>query len=262
MKNQRMRMWHVLAIGLFVASIPRATTADIVVTPPGNVSVAENGGTFFLTVTVKNNDPYRVILDFALATITPNGPDPDDTAYFSGAKGANGKPNGSLGLVNAPTSLLPGQTGLFVYSLTTSPDVPPPPIPDYGVNTFAFSIEMRKVNNNVFVPGPLPAAQGILFYNTTPGDQTPNGGVLDQLLNFQAPPLGSQLYQGGEMGVPYPATSKIQVYDTGAPAPPLLFGLPDLNPPRVPEPTSILSLGLGGLILIRSARRRRKAAPG
>ena len=105
----------VLTLGLLLLVGPRREGGVLTVTTPGNVSTVERGGTFLITVAVTNTDNFE--LDFALATITPNGPDLQDTAYFG--VGAGGVPNGSRGLVAAPTFLLAGQTGFFTYSIHT-----------------------------------------------------------------------------------------------------------------------------------------------
>ncbi len=119
---------------------PFTTTLPVSISGPN--SLVEPSFNIKYTISVRNNTGQPLILDMALALITPLGPDPDDTIFFSGPGGANG-------LDSFPATLAIGATGKFVYSVDASN---PPGGTDFGVNNFEFWVEYSKLMGVANVP--------------------------------------------------------------------------------------------------------------
>jgi hypothetical protein len=222
-------------LGLFAPSPAGAQPPPpLVVTPPGPISVIEGVPDFQMTFNVLNNTNQVLILDYALAIITPGPPDPLDKLSFSGANGANG-------LVSAPIELLPGATGNFIYSVQ-APDDGAPDV-DFGRNRFSFFIEMSPFTGSVLPPPNTTISSGgfLVFLDLSAVGTAPNPANLAQLQAFQPLAPGVLLYPNGIQGTPYPATTIVQVNDT-------------------PEPSSLVLVATGALALLGYAGRRQRAS--
>lgn len=204
------------------------------------------GGSARLTFQVKNNTNQTLLLDYALATIRHGPDDMDDVINFSG-------PNGAAGLVSAPTFILAGSTGSFVYSvITTMADGSPDPNLegrlDFGVDPFGFSIEMSPFAGN---PNNLPNPNDIFvavahgFYlDLTPVGTTPNAAGCDPCnptatAGASVYPTLNPIIGLSTTDDSSPAVTRVTVFDT-------------------PEPATWITVGLA--IVVCAAFRQRFAA--
>jgi hypothetical protein len=252
-----MRRCHLLsAIGLLAVLSTSARAEGVLpLTVPGNVGTLEGSGPFQMTFTVFNNTGSTLLLDYALAVITPLGPDPDDIASFAGAGGSNG-------LASANLYMLAGKTASFTYNVFT-PN--PPDGNDFGVNRFDFYSEFQTYTGPVSSLPPqnnISSANNFVAFvaqNSTQFNEDPNAFAM--LSAFAPLAYGQTLFTNVTPGAnptegiyvassismlgdpnPFDKSPRIFVYDQG-------FG--------VPEPASIVMLGTAVLVLLGCSRIRR-----
>jgi hypothetical protein len=213
MSSSKAIWFWAISWAIVLGKAPSAPAVPLEVSAPANSQILE-GGTTTLTFKVKNNSGVDLVLDFAAAIITPPAPvDNTDLINFSGN-------NGDKGLVSAPGIIKNGQTGSFVYSVTSPGPIDPG---DFGINRVDFYIEMSKLNIPPPAPILFPIDLGVIFVDLTLPGTTPDPVVLGGLLATPPviPPFGTFLYPGAPNvvdGQPYPATTFVTVQDSPEPS--------------------------------------------
>lgn len=208
------------------------------VTATGPTSLTEGAQNVIYTFSVTNNTNLPLILDAAVALITPAGGDPGDQIFFSG-------PNGSNGLVNFPATLARDATGTFVYSVD-APELPPvpPEFNDFGLDRFSFQVEYSNIRGVANVPTINAAGPINLVIDGQPSESldTDTLAILNNCFNNPATCAGlsNSLYppslNQGNPAFGGAAALQVQVND-------------------IPEPASLALLGTAALAA--AARRRR-----
>jgi hypothetical protein len=232
-KFSRPRMAGLLIpiLGFFLISVAgtRAWADGVTVAPIHQSQVVpEEGQTVQFDYTITNSNDFAVILDYAFASIFPNGPDPSDT-------GRN--PTFFLGdwfpIIAADVNGVPG-TSNWVLSLGVSNGDPCTPTDcDFGINPVTFSTEWSPlVGSALVVPTLVPS--WIVFIDND-SNLIPSANYFSEvtnLLNGVVP--SSPIDVGGQQ---VEATGTLVVYDT-------------------PEPSNLYLLGTGLLALAGATRRK------
>ena len=254
---------HVLLLGLGLLSLlsPRASALGVLpLGIPGNRSLLEGDPDFTMTFTVTNNTGNTLLLDYALAIITPLGPDPSDTVTFAGA-------NGSNGLAGAPLYIPKGESRDFTYNLSTPHD--PPDGKDFGINRLDFFVEMHTYTGSLTsLPNPnnISSVNNFVQFvdqNTTSFSEDP--AALATVKSFNPLPFGTTLFTNTDPNsLP---TDGVYVASTisfpGDPNP-FFDKSPRIRVGDVPEPSGLVLLGTSALVAIgyMGRGRMRRGGPG
>ena len=182
-------------------------------------STVEDGGTVSLGFVVTNNNPFDVILDYALLTVFPGPPDLSDYANFPT-------------VTNWSPTIVAGGTVPFNYNFQVAPPDTNEPV-DFGTNNVTFATEWSPLLGNPLVT--IVGQQGGLVI-------LDNANSLIPTADFQQGVAGlfngviplNPIYVGGQQDI---VTAKIYVYD-------------------VPEPATLALIGIGLATLTLSQRRK------